>query len=113
MMKMVVAYIDRDKFDPIRAELLELGFVSLSVSDVSGSMPLPTVSGRYRGASFEQHLRPKARVECVVGAEHTQTVVDTVLDQAGERVLVVVMTVDEAHPTHTIKGAEEAALQDA
>ena len=78
MLKMVVSYIDRDKFDPIRADLLELGFLSISVSDVSGSVPEPTVSGRYRGAAFEQHLRPKARMECVVGAEHTQTVVDTV-----------------------------------
>lgn len=108
MLKMVVSYIDRDKFDPIRAELLELGFLSISVSDVSGSVPEPTVSGRYRGAAFEQHLRPKARMECVVGAEHTQTVVDTVLNVTDERVLVLVMGVEEAYPTTTIKGAEEA-----
>ena len=30
-MKMVVAYVERERFEPIREDLLELGFVSLSV----------------------------------------------------------------------------------
>ena len=43
-MKMVVAYIDRDRFDPIRADLLEHGFVSLSVVEAQGSFPTPPSS---------------------------------------------------------------------
>jgi hypothetical protein len=39
-------------------------------------------------------------------------VTDTVLKHAGERVLVLVLAVEDAYPTVTIKGAEEAALQD-
>ena len=35
-MKMVVAYIRHEGFEPIRHELLELGFPSLSVSEVKG-----------------------------------------------------------------------------
>ena len=43
-MKMVVAYIDRDRFDPIRADLLEHGFLSLSVVEAQGSFPTPPSS---------------------------------------------------------------------
>ena len=36
-MKMVIAYIRHEAFEPIRTELLELGFPSLSISEVKGS----------------------------------------------------------------------------
>ena len=110
-MKMVVAYIDRDRFEPIRADLLELGFLSLSVVEAQGSFPDAAVVGRYRGADIERHVRPKYRVECVVGDEEATTVSDTVLKHAGDRVLVLVLPIEDAFPTVTIKGAE-AALHD-
>src|SRR5687767_7886013 len=75
-MKMIVAYIDGELFEPIRIELLALGFVSLSVVDASGSVPEPTVSGQYRGVTIEQHVRPKARLECIVGADQVPTVIE-------------------------------------
>jgi nitrogen regulatory protein P-II 1 len=109
-MKMVVAYIDRDRFDPIRADLLEHGFLSLSVVEAQGSFPDAAVVGRYRGAELERHVRPKYRVEIVVGDEEATTVSDTVLKHAGDRVLVLVLGIEDAYPTATIKGAE-AALQ--
>jgi nitrogen regulatory protein PII len=102
-MKMVVAYIDPERFEQIREELLELGFVSLSVLNASGSVPEATMSGSYRGATIEQHLRPKARIECVVGADHVSTVVDTILKQAGERTFVFVVPVEQAYPAETVK----------
>ena len=110
-MKMVVAYIDRDRFEPIRADLLELGFVSLSVVEANGSFPIAAVVGTYRGADIERHVRPKYRLECVVGDDEVPVVTDTVLKHAGERVLVLVLAVEDAYPTVTIKGAQ-AALQD-
>lgn len=102
-MKMVVAYVEPERFEQIREELLELGFVSLSVLSANGSVPEATMSGSYRGATIERHLRPKARLECVVGAEHTQTVIDTVLKHGGERSFVYVVPVEQAHPTGTVK----------
>ena len=66
-MKMVVAYIEPESFEPIREELLGLGFLSLSAWEASGSVPEPTSSGSYRGVAVENHLRPKTRFECVVG----------------------------------------------
>ncbi len=108
-MKMVVAYVDRDKFEPIREELLDSGFLSLSVWEASGSVPEAMVAGTYRGVPVERHLRPKSRLECVVGAEHTRTVVDTVLKHGGERTFAFVFPIEEAYPSDTIKGETVAA----
>jgi nitrogen regulatory protein PII len=102
-MKMVVAYVEPERFDPIRDDLLGLGFVSITVLNASGSLPEATTSGSYRGVAIEQHLRPKARIECVVGADHVSTVVDTVLKHAGERSFVVVLPVEQAYPIETVK----------
>ena len=107
-MKMVVAYVDRDRFEPIRHELVELGFLSLSVLEANGSVPEATVTGTHRGVTIEEHLRPKVRVECVVGDEHAQTVIDTVLKHATEHVFVFVVAIDQAYPTGTVKGADVA-----
>jgi nitrogen regulatory protein PII len=102
-MKMVVAYVDRDRFEPIREELLELGFLSLSVLDARGSFPEATVTGHYRGAALEEHTRPKSRLECVVGGEQVSTVIDTVLKHGGERTFAFVAAVEQTYPTATVQ----------
>jgi nitrogen regulatory protein P-II 1 len=107
-MKMVVAYIERAGFEPIREELLGLGFTSISAWEATGSVPEPTVTGSYRGTPIENHLRPKTRLECVVGDEQVQTVMETVLRLAGERKFVFVLPIEQAYPMDTVK-AEELA----
>jgi nitrogen regulatory protein P-II 1 len=102
-MKMVVAYIERASFEPIREELLSLGFLSISAWDASGSVPEPTVTGSYRGLAIQEHLRPKTRLECVVGSDQVTTVVDTVLKHAPERRFVFVVPVEQVFPTDTVK----------
>lgn len=102
-MKMVVAYVEPDRFDLIREELLELGFTSLSVLHANGSVPEATMTGSYRGATMERHLRPKARLECIVGDEHASTVIETVLKHGEERAFAFVVPVEEAYPSTTVK----------
>ena len=102
-MKMVVAYVEPERFEQIREDLLESGIDSLSVLSANGSVPEATMSGSYRGATIERHLRPKARLECVVGADHATSVVETVLKHGAERSFVFVLPVDEAYPTTTVK----------
>src|SRR4029078_11011171 len=82
-MKMVVAYVDPDRFDEIREDLLELGFLSISVLSASGSTPEATVTGSYRGAKLERHLRPKSRIEAVVADEASATVVEAIPSVGG------------------------------
>ena len=108
-MKTVVAYIDRESFEPIREELLAAGFLSISAWEASGTVPEPALTGSYRGAAIETHLRPKVRLECVVGAEHVSTIVETVFKHAEERRFVFVMPVEEVYPTATVKVDEAVA----
>jgi len=107
-MKMVVAYVDPDRFDEIREDLLELGFLSISVLNASGSTPETTMTGSYRGAKIQRHLRPKSRIEAVVADEAVGTVVDAILGVAGDHRFVVVQPVDEAHPAELVKSLATA-----
>jgi nitrogen regulatory protein PII len=107
-MKMVVAYVDPERFEGIREALLGLGFPSLSALSAAGTVPEAMVTASYRGASVEQHSRPKARLECIVGDDHASTVVETVLNEGGERTFVFVVAVESAYPADTIKIDEVA-----
>jgi len=110
-MKMVVAYIRHEAFEPIRTELLELGFPSLSISEVKGSGRQKGITERYRGAELTNYLRPKIKVECVVAERDVQTIVDTVLKHGRTGAVgdgkVFVMPVDEAFRVRTGEAGEE------
>jgi nitrogen regulatory protein PII len=81
-MKMVVAYIRHEAFEPIREELLQKGFPSLSISEVKGSGRQKGITEHYRGATVTNYLRPKIKVECAVADGDVQTVVDSILTHA-------------------------------
>ena len=81
-MKMVVAYIRHEAFEPIRQELLEAGFPSLSVTEVKGSGRQKGITEHYRGSEIAIHLRPKLKIECVVESQDAATVTDTILRHA-------------------------------
>jgi nitrogen regulatory protein P-II 1 len=110
-MKMVVAYIRHEAFEPIRTELLELGFPSLSISEVKGSGRQKGITERYRGAELTNYLRPKVKVECVVASGDVDTVVETILRHARTGSIgdgkVFVMPVEEAYRVRTGEAGEE------
>src|SRR3712207_8387547 len=81
-MKMVVAYIRHEAFEPIRQDLMNAGFPSLSISEVKGSGRQKGMTEHYRGAEIAIHLRPKLKVECVVDDADAQLVVETILRHA-------------------------------
>jgi nitrogen regulatory protein PII len=109
-MKMLVAYVDPQRFEPIREELLAQGFLSFSVNEASGSIPEATTSAAYRGVSVQRHTRAKIRLECVVGAEHVASLRDTIIKHAPDHSFVFVVPVEEAYPTTTVKHDEAAAV---
>ncbi len=110
-MKLVSAYIRHEAFEPIRTELLELGFPSLSIMEVKGSGRQKGITERYRGAEVTNYLRPKIKVECVVEAKDVSTIVDTVLKHARTGSVgdgkVFVMPVEEAYRIRTGESGEE------
>jgi len=81
-MKKVEAFIRHEAFEPIRTELLQLGFPSISITEVKGSGRQKGITERYRGAELTSYLRPKLKLECVVADQDVETVVDTVLRHA-------------------------------
>ena len=81
-MKMVCAYIRHEAFEPIRADLLEAGFPSLSISEVKGSGRQKGITEHYRGAEIAIHLRPKLKLECVVEDSAVGIVTETILRYA-------------------------------
>jgi nitrogen regulatory protein PII len=110
-MKLVTAYIRHESFEPIRAELLELGFPSLSISEVKGSGRQKGITERYRGAEVTNYLRPKVKIECAVASSDVQTIVDTILKHARTGAVgdgkVFVMPIEEAYRVRTGESGEE------
>jgi nitrogen regulatory protein P-II 1 len=81
-MKMVVAYIRHEAFEPIRTELVDLGLPSLSITEVKGSGRQKGLTEHYRGSDLQIHLRPKLKVECVVEDADASRVTETILKHA-------------------------------
>ncbi|HST40561.1 MAG TPA: P-II family nitrogen regulator [Conexibacter sp.] len=110
-MKLVVAYIRHEAFEPIRTELLELGFPSLTIIEVKGSGRQKGITEQYRGSSVTNYLRPKIKIECVVADQDTQTIVDTVLKHARTGSIgdgkVFVVPVEQAYRIRTGESGEE------
>jgi nitrogen regulatory protein P-II 1 len=110
-MKKVEAFVRHEAFEPIRMELLALGFPSLSIMEVKGSGRQKGITERYRGAELTNYLRPKVKIECVVASGDVQTVVDTILKHARTGSIgdgkVFVLPVDEAYRIRTGESGEE------
>jgi nitrogen regulatory protein PII len=81
-MKMITAYVRYASFEYIRAELLELGFPSLSVTEVKGSGRQKGITEQYRGSKVTNYLRPKLKLDIGVASADVQTVLDTILKHA-------------------------------
>ena len=110
-MKMVMAYIRHEAFEPIRTELLELGFPSLSITEVKGSGRQRGITERYRGAELTNYLRPKLKLECVVDDDDVQTIIDTILKHARTGTVgdgkLFVLPVEAAYRVRTGESGEE------
>jgi nitrogen regulatory protein PII len=81
-MKMIVAYIRHEAFEPIRTELLDAGFPSLSITEVKGSGRQKAITEHYRGSALAVHLRPKLKLECVVETKDVELIKSVILRHA-------------------------------
>lgn len=110
-MKKIEAYIRHEAFEPIRTELLEKGFPSLSISEVKGSGRQKGIVEQYRGSALTVHVRPKMKLEVVVEDKDKSLVVETILRHArtgeiGDGKLFVI-PVEEAIRIRTGEEGEE------
>jgi nitrogen regulatory protein PII len=112
--KKIEAFIRHEAFEPIRSELLDKGFPSLSISEVKGSGRQKGLVETYRGSAVTVSVRPKLKLEVVVRDEDTGTVAETIIRHARSGEIgdgkIFVMPVEEAIRIRT--GEEgEAVLQ--
>jgi nitrogen regulatory protein P-II 1 len=110
-MKKIEAFVRHEAFEPIRTELLELGFPSMSITEVKGSGRQKGITERYRGSQLTNYLRPKLKIECVVATTDVETVVESILRHARTGSIgdgkVFVMPVEQAHRIRTGESGEE------
>lgn len=115
-MKMIVAYIRHEAFEPIRNDLVALGFPSLSTIEVKGSGRQKGITESYRGATLTNYLRPKVKIECVARDGDVQTIVDTILRHARTGTIgdgkVFVIPVEEAYRIRTGEKGEDTLQAD-
>ncbi len=81
-MKKIEAFIRHEAFEPIRAELLDKGFPSLSILEAKGSGRQKGIVERYRGSTLTVNVRPKVKLEVVVEDSDSQVVIDAILRHA-------------------------------
>ena len=110
-MKKIEAFIRHEAFEPIRAELLERGIPSLSISEVKGSGRQKGVVEHYRGSALTVNVRPKLKLEVVVDDTEKGIVVESILKHArtgeiGDGKLFVI-PVEEAIRIRTGEEGEE------
>ena len=110
-MKMIVAYVRHEAFEPIRQDLLEAGFPSLSIAEVKGSGRQKGITEHYRGSEIAIHLRPKLKVEIVVDDGAKALVVETILRHARTGSVgdgkIFVLPVEEAIRIRTGEAGDE------
>ena len=110
-MKMITAYIRHEAFEPIRGELLERGFPSLSIGEVKGSGRQKGIVETYRGSTLTVNVRPKLKLEIVVEDKDKSMVVETILKHARTGDIgdgkIFVLPVEEAIRIRTGEEGEE------
>jgi nitrogen regulatory protein PII len=79
---MIIAYIRHEAFEPIRVDLLDAGFPSLSITEVKGSGRQKGITEHYRGSELAIHLRPKLKIECVVETKDVEIIKEVILRHA-------------------------------
>ena len=81
-MKKIEAFIRHEAFEPIRSELLEKGFPSISLVEAKGSGRQKGVVEQYRGSTVTVNVRPKLKLEIVVADADKDLIVETIIRHA-------------------------------
>ena len=113
-MKKIEAFIRHEAFEPIRTELLDKGFPSLSIIEAKGSGRQKGIVEHYRGSTLTVNVRPKLKLEVVVEDSDSPIVIDAILRHARTGEVgdgkIFVLPVEEAIRIRTGE-AGEAVLQ--
>jgi len=110
-MKKIEAFVRHEAFEPIRSELLDKGFPSLSIIEAKGSGRQKGIVEQYRGSTLTVNVRPKIKIEVVVADKDKSLVVETILRHARTGDVgdgkIFVLPVEEAIRIRTGEEGEE------
>jgi nitrogen regulatory protein PII len=110
-MKKIEAFIRHESFEPIRTELLDKGFPSLSVGQYRGSGRQKGITEHYRGSELTIHLRPKMKLEIVVDDKDVGIVIEAILKHARTGAIgdgkIFIIPVEDAIRIRTGESGEE------
>jgi len=110
-MKKIEAFIRHEAFEPIRTDLLEKGFPSISIIEAKGSGRQKGIVEQYRGSTVTVNVRPKLKLEIVVADADKDLVVETILRHARTGEIgdgkIFVTPVDEAIRIRTGERGDE------
>ena len=98
MLKVVVTYIDSEKFDAVRRDLFDSGISHLAAIAAGSGTPDPFTALPYRGSAHTLALTEKTRLEFVVRAERLESVKEAIFRNAGPKAFMFITKVDEALP---------------
>ncbi len=82
-MKLIVAYIQPDRLNPVKQALYEKEIFKLSVTNALGCGQQKGYTSTYRGAEIEVNLLKKVRIEIAVNDAFVKPCVDAII--AGAR----------------------------
>lgn len=80
-MKMIVAVIQPDKLDAVRASLVEAGITRVTICRVTGHGRAQDTA-LYRGQAIAPDLHPKVRLEIGVNDDFVEPTVEAILNAA-------------------------------
>ena len=110
-MKKIEAFIRHEAFEPIRTELLEKGFPSISILEAKGSGRQKGIVEQYRGSTVTVNVRPKLKLEIVVADADKDLIVETILRHARTGEIgdgkIFVSAIDEAIRIRTGERGDE------
>ncbi|MFW6279770.1 MAG: P-II family nitrogen regulator [Planctomycetota bacterium] len=81
-MKLVVAYIQPEKLNDVKASLFEADVHKMSVTNARGCGRQKGFTESYRGVVTEVNLLKKVRLEIAVNDDYLQTTVDAIIEGA-------------------------------
>ena len=110
-MKKIEAFIRHEAFEPIRSDLLEKGFPSISLVEAKGSGRQKGIVEQYRGSTVTVNVRPKLKLEIVVADADKDLIVETIPRHARTGEIgdgkIFVIPVDEAIRIRTGERGDE------
>jgi len=81
-MEKITAVLREERLPFVLAALGELGYGGITVSQVRGHGRQRGVKEQWRGTEFRVDFLPKAKIELVVGEQHTDSIVSAICENA-------------------------------